>query len=147
MSFASWYSIFKNIPDAAVAVCLIRGKPVVDSFIWPYKCKVSFFQCKEDADPFECVNFGERKKISLNSSVVAVRSYEGNLDISSTKSDELTTFVDYSEGCGNFVMSEWINRLDAPFGKTVMLKNDNMTANEIAVFKLWERMHSFYASL
>jgi len=147
MSFAAWYSITKFLPDAMVAVYLIRAKPKLDSFVWPYKCRVPFFQCESEADPFECINFAERKKFCIDSSVIAVRSYDGNLDISSTKSDKLTTFVDYSEGCADFVMEQWINRLDAPFSKTKLFTNDDMTANEIAVLKLWERMRHFYTAL
>jgi hypothetical protein len=83
----------------------------------------------------------------MKSTTMAVRSYEGILDVTHAKSSEMTTFVDYSEGCGKFVTSEWINRLDVPFAKVDSFRQDDMTANEIAVFKLWERMYHFYAML
>jgi hypothetical protein len=147
MSFASWYSLYKLIPDAMVAVCLLRGAPGLTSFGWPYKCKVPIFQCTEDDDPFDCVSFGDRKRFYMKSSTMAVRSYEGILNVTHAKSSEMTTFVDYSEGCGKFVASEWINRLDVPFAQVDSFRQDDMTVNEIAVLKLWERMHQFYAML
>jgi len=45
MSFASWYSIYKNLPDAEVALLCARG--IRDSqchFNWPYRCGIHFFQ-------------------------------------------------------------------------------------------------------
>jgi hypothetical protein len=147
MSFASWYSLYKLIPDAKVAVCLIRGAPDISSLVWPYKCDVPVFQCSEDDDPFECVSYGDRKRFYMKSSTMAVRSYEGILNVTHAKSSEMTTFVDYSEGCGNFVMAEWINSLSMPFMKVDSFRHDDMTVNEIAVLKLWERMYHFYAML
>ncbi len=45
MSFASWYSVYKNLPDAKSALLCARDlKDGYASYNWPYRCDISFFQ-------------------------------------------------------------------------------------------------------
>jgi hypothetical protein len=45
MSFASWYSIYRNLPDAKVALLCARDlKGGYASYNWPYRCDIRFFQ-------------------------------------------------------------------------------------------------------
>ncbi len=45
MSFASWYSIYKNLPDAKPALLCARDlKDGYASYNWPYRCDIRFFQ-------------------------------------------------------------------------------------------------------
>jgi len=45
MSFASWYSIYRNLPDAEVALLCARDlKNGYASYNWPYRCDIRFFQ-------------------------------------------------------------------------------------------------------
>lgn len=45
MSFAAWYSIYKNLPDAIVSVLCARDlKKGYASYNWPYRVNVKFFQ-------------------------------------------------------------------------------------------------------
>lgn len=46
MSFALWYSIYKNLPDVTnIAILCARDlKNDYASFVWPHRCDVKFFQ-------------------------------------------------------------------------------------------------------
>jgi len=45
MAFASWYSIYKNLPDANVTIFCARGlKDHFHSFQWPYRLLADFYQ-------------------------------------------------------------------------------------------------------
>ena len=147
MTFASWYSISVNLPDANVAIACVRSVQKHLLFEWPNRCGVDFFQYQKGSDPAE-IAFS-RKYLTTNSplivtpDVMAVREYDGNnvgpIDV---KENNRATFVYYHEGCGRFVVSEWIDRTRTPFeGATKRFGSHAMSINEIAVFKLWERMY------
>jgi len=127
---------------------MLRGTPIIDSLHWANKCSTPFFQYFQETDPFSIIDFGDREKISLPPSVMAVRSYEGDTTIANVKDETLAAFIDYSGGCGRFVMSEWIHKVEAPFNRAMdRFGNPDLTANEIAILKLWERMNRLYAAL
>jgi hypothetical protein len=146
MSFASWYSISKKLPDAHVTIGLIRGCPKVELFSWPGRYGVQLIQHQKKVSPLDLLD-SSRKKICISPSVMALRDYNENfLGPVEAKSQELTTFVDYFTGCGSFVMSEWINKLMSPFdGAVRAFAASDMTANEIAVLKVWDRIASLHA--
>jgi hypothetical protein len=139
MSYASWYSLYKYLPDAEVTVAIKRTLPRRDFFHWPRKCEIpiKYYEGELDDD-----------SLCILPSVMAVRDYDENLfGPVSTKKDILATLVDYSEGCGNFVVSEWINRMNAPFFRArKMFITEDITANELAVLRLWEKMYPLYVS-
>ena len=138
MSYASWYSLSKHLPDAEVTVAIKRTVPRRDFFHWPRKCKIPIKYYEGELENTFCIA----------PSVMAVRDYNENLlGPVSTKDEVLATFVNYSEGCGNFVMSEWVNRMNAPFFRAKkMFITEDVTANELAVLRLWEKMYSLYVS-
>jgi len=142
MSFASWYSLSKHFPDAKVVIAIKRSFPYKDLFKWPIKCDVKMRYYSKDM-PSNLIN---DKIHHINPTVVAVRDYDCDLlGPVSVKSDIMPTLVDYSEGCGSFVLSEWINKMNTPFRRAVkMFATKDITANEIAVLRLWEKVHSLY---
>ncbi len=140
LSFASWYSISKCLPDAEVAIYCKMTDAKNDIFAWPKKFKILF-------------NLSENyKKLVSNSNtliidpwVIAVREYSdqllGPVDV---KSKEAATFVDYKDGCGNFVIEEWIHNIETPFRRTYELYADDMSVNEWKVLKMWEQVSGIY---
>lgn len=131
MAFASYYSIKKYLPDCEVSLKVNLNKPI---FRWANRLGVKISK-----------NYSHFFKI--DPSVLAVRDFEGSLDISSSKSNIQTTFVDYAEGCGNFVVDEWINSSRVPFfNARKRFGNANLTVNEMAILTLWEKCHYVYLS-
>jgi hypothetical protein len=147
MVFACWYSISVNLPDANVVIGCDRSLQSRILFEWPNRCSVNFFQCNDDSD-FVSIAFG-RKFISSKTPIIlpphtmAVREYDqDNIGPIDAKSNERATFVHYHEGCGKFVASEWIDRFVMPFeGAIRRFGSDGLSINEIAILRLWERMH------
>lgn len=132
MAFASWYSIKKRIPDAIVSVHVVLDKPL---FKWANRVGVKASRISEGG-------------ICLPPTVVAIRDFDGSLEISSSKSDHQTCLVDCEVGCGNFVASEWINKTDIPFEKAARrFRTQNMTVNEVAILSFWESCHNVYQSV
>jgi hypothetical protein len=151
MSFVSWYSIYKNLPDAKVIIACKRGQCNYQFGGWTRRCNVEFFQHPDDTDPHEsAIN----KKIIFSQDVVQVISpdvmvldrYIGEKIVSS-KSSELATFVSYLEGCGGFVLSEWIDKSEVPFGERAKrFIQKKITVNESRIIKLWERAYKAYTA-
>jgi len=133
MSFASWYSISKRLPDAKVEVQATLTVPI---FGWARKVGVKITR-NSDA------------LFNIGPSVMAVRDFYGDFSIASSKSDTQTTFVDYSDGCGDFVVEKWINKTDVPFGGCLRRfgSHKKLTVNEMAVLEFWERCHNVYRSI
>jgi hypothetical protein len=140
MAFATWYSFYKYLPDAQVVVAIKRALPDRDLFHWPKKCNIpiKFYDGQLKNDTF-----------AVSPTVMAVRDYDEKLfGPVSIKEDILATLVDYSEGCGKFVVSQWINRMYAPFFRArKMFFTESINANELAVLRLWEKMYSLYTSV
>ncbi len=77
--------------------------------------------------------------------VMAVRDFQDDWSVSSSKSDRQTCLVDYSSGCGNFVVDKWINKSQHPFhNATRRFGTSAMTVNEVAVLKMWERCEAVH---
>lgn len=134
MSFISWYSIQKKIPDAKV---FIKYSKNINTFPWAYKMGVKKF------------TQNDRKFIKIiDPSVMAVREFSGNLDVVSSKTNISATFVDYRFGCGNFELNEWANSKVAPFADAhKKFSNLELTINEYAVLDIWEQSCSLYKEL
>lgn len=80
--------------------------------------------------------------------VVAARDFEGDWNPAPAKSNDQRFIVDYSEGCGNFVVNEWINKSQVPFhGALKRFGTSSCTVNEVAVLKVWERCNDLYRSV
>jgi len=127
MSFASWYSLGKRLPDARVSLecrhCHL--------FAWARRLGV----------PIKSAAPGFR----IAPTVIAVRDFEEDESISSSKSDVQTCFVDYSDGCGNFVVGDWINNGKVPFlNAAKRFGTGSLTVNEMAILSVWEQCHNLY---
>ena len=130
MAFACWYSIRKFIPNCTAWVDVSLDKPL---FRWV---------------PVLGAYGRGPSHHSFPPTVMAVRDFCGDWSVSSSKSDSMTCLVDYSEGCGNFTVDEWINNRRAPFEKaTRRFGKSEMTANEAAVLKVWEKCYDLYRSV
>lgn len=132
MAFASWYSFRKFIPDVSFCVSVRIKSPI---FRWVTRLSSI---CRR-INPEDIV---------LSPTVIAVREFDGDWTVSPSKSQDQTCLVDYSGGCGNFVVDDWINKNQCPFGRVVKrFGNGSMTVNEAAVLKSWEMCEKFYLSM
>jgi hypothetical protein len=127
MAFASWYSLSKRFPDSKVSIearhCHL--------FIWARRLGV----------PVTTSAPGFR----IPPAVMSVRDFEGDASASPARGDNQTCFVDYSGGCGNFVMDEWINTNKVPFlGALKRFGTASLTVNETAILNVWEQCHNLY---
>ena len=137
MSYVSWYSIQKNISQASI---YLSSENRIFRPFWINLCKVKIFRNQ----------FKIEKPVikTIDSSVIAVRNFDGNLDISSSKSDVFSCLVDYKFGCGNFVLDKWINSNKAPFENALNnFSNYNLTINELGILKIWEQCSISYRAL
>jgi hypothetical protein len=129
MTFAAWYSFRKMLPGVRVSLGLRLDRPL---FRWS-----SIFSCPISA-PSE-------NDIVFPPTVIAVREFMGSWEVSSSKSEVQTCFVNYSEGCGNFVADKWINTNRVPFHRALKRFGTGlMTVNEAAVFRVWEACDNLF---
>lgn len=130
MAFACWYSIRKFVPNCTVSVEVRLDKPL---FRWA--STMGLLRRVESS-------------IRLSPSALAVRDFCGDWSVSSSKSNSMTCLVDYSEGCGNFTVDKWINSRRTPFDRALRrFGTPDMTANEVAVLKVWEKCYDLYRSV
>ena len=130
MAFASWYSIRKRVPDCIVSLETCLTKPLCG---WTNRFGVKISRRTDSVVKFPVTT-------------MAVREFGDNYEISSSKSSKQTAFVDYAEGCGNFVMSEWIHTEKVPFYRAFRRFGSfcELTINETAVLNIWEQCHNLY---
>lgn len=142
MTKCAWYAANKFLPDARIIVCLNRTNVNLINYEWVVKVKAELLLV--DSIP-EIFTNGE--EYVFPPSVIPVRECGENLGPSSSKGDEQTTFVDYKDGVGRFVVDLWIDKEETPFGLTKRLATENMTVNETAVLRLWERLYLIHHAL
>lgn len=133
MAFASWYSIRKRLPDCIVT---LETRLTIPMFGWANRAGVRITR-RSDA------------LFKISPTVVAVRDFVGDLAISKAGSNDQTCFVDYSEGCGDFVVDEWIHRGEVPFQKALRRFGSyrDLTVNEVAILNFWEKCHHVYRTM
>jgi hypothetical protein len=135
MAFASWYSITKNLPDANVKIYCDREKTrLLELFKWPNKVGVEF--------TYNCPN----GRNVINCTTMVVRDWRG-FEVCNAKENDIKTFVDYQDGCGKFVVSDWINKIESPFAKVDHLMNEGMSLNELKIFGLWRNLSPIYLAV
>jgi hypothetical protein len=80
---------------------------------------------------------------------MAVREYDENsLGPVDVKSNELCTFVDYSNGCGKFVTSAWIDKDGVPFKDALSrFSIVDMSVNESKLLEIWKNAYGIYRNL
>lgn len=149
MSFVSWYSIKKYLPDANVFVNCIRKSNSGQFFRWTTKLNVPFYLNKE---------FNLQNCLKINPYVFAIRELNeenvaliNNFDLnqvcSAVKSDHFTPFVSCDNGLGNFVLSEWINKLECPLSNMDRYISLDVNFNEIRVLSMMSQLASLYSSV
>jgi hypothetical protein len=140
MAFASWYSIYKNLPDAQVKI-LCGKSSYLDQvlFGWTAKFQVDF------RFSFLGGSFGGCD-LEIPCDTMAVREWIGP-EILDCKSKDVATFCTYRDSCGDFVMAEWINSIVPPFAETDSFKKDGMTVNEFKILELWRKALSVYVAM
>jgi hypothetical protein len=137
MSFVSWYSIYKKMPEAQVFLSV----PYMDVFFgWTSRVGVKIFR-----NQFKI----ERPVIKhIKPSVIAVREFSDNIDIVSSKTDIYASFVDYKYGCGSFILDKWQKIKRPPFEdaqKKFFIPD--LTINEYAVLNTWEQCSLSYRQI
>jgi len=132
MAFACWYSFRKFLPEVDFAVDVSLSLPI---FRWIPRISARSIAPREG-------------DLVVSTTVMAVRDFEGDWTVSSSKSDDQTCLVDYSAGCGNFVVDKWININRVPFDRALKrLGVAGMTVNESAVLKMFERCEALYRTV
>lgn len=140
MSFASWYSIYKNLPDATVEISCLRTNCQDQLFNWPVKCNVTFSQVSKLEHVVD--------KLTITPDIMAVSYYDiNNLGPVDVKSDDNFTFVSYFRGCGKFVYDQWINTLRNPLVIAEKLFTEDISLNESRVLKLWGKAYTLYRTI
>jgi hypothetical protein len=77
-----------------------------------------------------------------------LREFNGSCDPVSSKSNNQASFIDYSDGCGNFVVDKWINNQEVPFYRAMRrFRTHDLTVNEVAILNFWERCGFVYKSV
>ena len=144
ISFACWYSIYENLPDASVEVYVERSFPKWTLFNWPRKINVPLKFGKNK----NINNQTGKKVISVPFCTMAVRSYNKDSIVSDIRSENFSTFVTYLNRCAGFNTDRWINSLRAPFDDAERkFRTLDCYADEIKVLKQWERMLMLHSSL
>jgi hypothetical protein len=136
MCFASWYSLQKQLPSADIFIS------VSNSFLfdWANKARVRFLRKKTKVKNNVIKN--------IKPSVVAVREFNGNLDVVSSKTNISSVFVDYRYGCGSFELYKWANTKKPPFENALKrFSTYDLTINEYAVLNIWEQACPLYKQL
>ena len=135
MTFASWYSIAKNLPDAKVKILCSRTICKHQIFNWPSRCKVDFSFTKKPEDA---------EYLSITPDVMAVGEYDkDHLGPINCKLLETSTLVSYKEGCGQ-VLPDFKR---CPFSETDRFFTENLTFNEYRIFKIWDKANTTYISV
>jgi hypothetical protein len=140
MSFISWFSIKKYLPDAEICVQCDRNKFVNCSlFEWVKKLNVDFSYSRLQSP---LLGF-----IEIPCDVMAIGEWDNKLNIIDAKSNDISAFCTYRNGCGNFVMADWINSILPPFDKVDIFKKEGMTINEAKILEIWKKGLSIYAAI
>ncbi len=146
MSFALYYSLLKNLPDAKFVIACKQAS-MNNAFAWAFKRKIPFYFYDVDPVPGAKAKLkADMEYITIPSHSIAVREYRGNAGPVLASDSGDATFVDYSMGCGRFVLSSWIHKTtEPPFFRAVRrFRNESPTVNELKVLQVWERCDGVY---
>jgi hypothetical protein len=132
-SFGLYYSIRKFLPNAELL--LNRNRNVSKGYFnWMPRLGVKLLK-------------SHKPDIVLSSLTIMAREINGDELVSEAKEDKFTPFVSYENGCGKFVVSEWINKEAYPFPYADDFVTDQVCANEIQILRLWKQMNNAYSLL
>jgi hypothetical protein len=89
-----------------------------------------------------------KAEVKIRPTVMILREFNGSCDPVSSKSNNQASFIDYSDGCGNFVVDKWINNQEVPFYRAMRrFRTHDLTVNEVAILNFWERCGFVYKSV
>lgn len=160
MSYVSWYSILKNLPDATVMVAIDSGDPRL-YFKWIKKTNTGFFRFKKNLD-----NLIELPYLVISPNVMCIRTLDENIlkilnknhrlaigdkikyiteskneeylnseiYCADVRSSEPSSFVFYTDFT-DFVLNDWIEKNACPL--TYAKSFRAMTVNADKLLKLW----------
>jgi hypothetical protein len=134
-SFSCCFSIKKYLPECKIFLQRDKAQNMKRFFNWQNKLKVKKTLKDVEYD------------VTLPSWTVMVRSFNDNFDISEAQEDKITQFVSYKDGCGKFVMGEWIDKREYPFPHADSFVREGMNVNEVQILKLWKQMDIYYPLL
>lgn len=150
MTFASWYSISKNLPDAKCLILCKRGLHKQNLYEWAHKCKIPIYYLK-DTELFDKNKIGLSDSVEVKSiecSVMAINTWNDNsIGPFDVQADSDCTFVDYFNQCGNFYGKDWVNKLNSPFEHVDLFYSDSLNLNENKVLRLWNKCKNIYNTL
>ncbi len=164
MSFACWYSLHKNLPDANILLACERPEEMkMDLFQWVYRLQIPFFYYQK-TDPITqaiqtdkatypiltlpcdtiCLDTLDHTIIDkINDNKIIV----GEELCLSAKNPETAVFCSLKEGVGAFVPSRWIYRGSHPFKNADMFSKGDLTMNERRIFQLWKKLGRIFDTL
>ena len=142
MAFASWYSCYVNLPDANVIVGIRRPLPGESfrEYPWLHRTRTLSFQ-------YTSFEKFPKSDLVIPAGTMVVAPPEPNLEIRQAKDEEPGWLVSFSEGCGRFVSSSWIDREGHPFGHVAAYERGDLTVNERRVLSLWKRISPIFDSI
>jgi hypothetical protein len=135
-----WYSVQKCLPEAQFNLACEKGEGNPRVFDWAYRLGIPILYYKDFISDSH-----DRNNVFLPSFTIASRTYDKDNLVVSSKSNDLGTFINYSEGVGSFIIDEAINNNRPPFGAAAnFLTTKDMTLNELLVIKSWEKIDTFF---
>jgi hypothetical protein len=166
MTFASWYSFYKMLPDASVTIFCNRTNIEGQMFDWARTLQVPLrlhapktkkqqvqLAMQTIKTPLLAVEpdvmlirefreTTENIKHSNSDKLWFINEWQDNPTQNDwcldVKDEQLATFISYSQGWGKFVTARWINKSSSPF--RYRFGKFGMTSNEMRVEKLWQQL-------
>ena len=139
MVMSSWYSLLKNLPDAKFMILCDKSKSSpIELFTWCVKLDLEFYYTSPDSS--------HEYDYEINCDTMAVRDWRG-FEVCEATSNGVATFACYGERCGNFILSEWINSIEAPFIRAASFQKENMAVNEWKILELWRKLYPIYSMI
>lgn len=162
MSFLTWYSLYKNLPDSKVSMICKRTPMKYDLFGWTKRCNI----------PFKIVKDSQQVVLphDLNAAIVLTPDYVCIRDFSEAgispksilgkdffyiddslgvdcKSEKSSLFVSYFHGWGNFDLTRWINKETCPLNNNLKFSKVGMTANEVRLGQVWKEASKIFQTV
>jgi hypothetical protein len=170
MSFLTYWSLLKKLPEARVIVTCVRKHMNMDIFIWPRRCHIPCLfhkPMKKDELHNFVINHSQsnatKNILVVDPSVVFIRDFEeasfdpiilsNNTDatkiegfIDDVKNDNSVVCCHYSNGWGKFVTSQWINKSSVPLS-SVNFASTDMSINERRLSEIWKSATKIYQNI
>lgn len=168
MSFVTWYSICKSLPDASVEIFFYKKNINSDLFKWTKKVNLKYSFVKEE-DIFSEFLF-DKFVLIVNPCLVFVGelnlnnfkencSFKGGMFVREksdifkenniaidVKTNEVGGIINYEAGWGKFHLDKWREKF-CPLNFSNNMITSSMTLNETKVMKLWQKVTPLYLNL